>query len=145
MKQIWLSLLFLFCCHPVISRVYTDSLDIINEQKLKTVPGESLIDVQSAIEQVNTSIYNKISLQEFHDLLQCKQFCSFFLLESSPSVTEIKFALGVKMYLYCLDLCEQIMLYKASKNHDSLNYWQEELFYEKRAFLQKNITRWHFN
>ena len=143
MKRTWSIFLFLCCYQPLLmSHSYIDSLDLIIDQKLKAVASELSADAVAVSEQINKAIDSKISLQDLHDLLQSNKFFSFFLLESSINVKEIKFALGAKIYLYCLDCCEQKMLHKSGKNQDSIDYWEHELFYEKRDLFQKNIIRW---
>ena len=142
MKRIWYTLLFLGSFQPLVSISYIESLDAVIEQRIKAITNESLIDVVAISQQINAAIDDKISLQAVHDLLQSKKFVSFFLLDSSTTTKEVKFALGVKIYLYCLDCCQVKMLHKSLKNYDSLDYWQHELFYENRGLLDKNITRW---
>ncbi len=141
MKRIWYILLFLGSFQPLISITYIESLDGLIEQRIKAITNESLLDVVAISQQVNNSIDTQITLQAVYELLQSKKFISFFLLDSSVITHEIKFALGAKIYLYCLDCCERKMLHKSLKNYDSLDYWQHEQFYESRDLLHKNIIR----
>ena len=142
MKRIWYIFLLLGSFQPLMPHSYIESLDAIIEQRIKAITNESLLDVVAISQQVDRAIDEKISLSAVQELLQSKKFISFFVLDSSVSVNEIKFALGVKIYLYCLDCCQAKMLHKSLKNYDSLDYWQHEQFYENRNLLDKNITRW---
>jgi len=143
MKPVWhILLLFSLFSTLNIHAWYIDSLDTIIEQRIKSILDETALDVITIFQQVNDLIANQDSLQDVYDLLQSKKFISFFLLDTSINMKDIKFALGAKIYLYCLDCCEKKMLHKSLKNYDSLDYWEHELFYENRDWLHKNITRW---
>jgi len=142
MKRIWHTLLVVGSFQSLISISYTESLDVVIEQRIKAITNETLLDVVAISQQINSSIHDEITLQAISELLQSKKFISFFLLDSSINTKEVKFALGAKMYLYCLDCCERKMLHKSLKNYDSLDYWQHEQFYENRNLFDKNVTRW---
>jgi|GEM_PF-1537506 len=139
MKKIWLSLVFASTSLFTWSPTYLDSLDSIIKEQVILCPHEDLIIIA---DQIESSIQNKSSLEKIYNLVHSKNVVSFFLLNDLAELEEVKFALGVKMYIYCLDCCEYKMLRKAMKIHDSLVFWKNERFCESRGLFQKNIGRW---
>ncbi|AXK60710.1 hypothetical protein [Candidatus Chromulinivorax destructor] len=125
-----------------LDALYADSLDGLLHQKLKMIENQSLLEAAIAVQDISASVHSESSMQELYDLIHSLKFCSFFLTESSPNIVEIQSILGAKVYLCLLSSLENKMLYKAEKHSRALAYWKAELFYEKRDFLDKNITRW---
>lgn len=141
MKYILTLLFFISYFHSLMPHAYVDTLDTILQQKTSKTD-EPISLLQQVIHEIDTALKDKISLHDLYNLLNSAQFSSLFTLDVSPSMQEVKFVLGAKIYLYCLDCCEKKMLHKASKNKESLDYWQTELFYENRSLFQQNINYW---
>lgn len=144
MKKIWLALVFVsfshfVCSQTSLSQTYLESLDSVIKQQIKHLDHQ---DLNIIADNIEIAIQDKNSLEKIDELVHSKNFVSFFLLNSCAELQEIKFALGVKIYLYCLECCEQKMLRKSMKIYDSLEYWKNEKFCESRNLLQKNISRW---
>jgi len=118
-------------------------LDTVITQKIESIRSTDQAFVAvSIIDKIQKVVDEKKSLQFIESLFHEKDFVSFFLLEESQNLKDLKIALGAKIYLYCLHCSEQKVLLKAMKMYDSLDYWKHESFNEGRSWYQKNFLRW---
>jgi len=146
MKPFYYILLFIYSCQLLqINANYIESVNSIIEQRIKSITDKSILNIVEIAHQINNAIENKASLQQIYELLQSKKFISFFLLDASENIEDIKFALGAKIYLYYLDCCEQKMLYKLSKSYNSLDYWKHEYFCTNNNQLNNIVEYWFYN
>lgn len=161
MKYLFSLFLLVNFCHPLYSYSYIDSLDHIIDQKA-AVLAKSSYKVDKIVYKIRKNIKTQVSLHEIEEFLENKHSIAFFfceevqfkvgestsnasisdeLAQAQESFRDLQFALGAKLYLYYLECAKQKMLYKAVKNYDALNYWQNEKFEESQSFFQKNILR----
>lgn len=161
MKYFFSLFLLVGFCHTLYSYSYIDSLDHIIDQKV-AVLAKSSYKVDKIVYKIRKNIKTQVSLHEIEEFLENEHSVAFFfydevqvklgnlipdepisdeLVQAQQSFRELQFALGAKLYLYYLECAKQKMLYKAVKNYDALNYWQNEKFEESQSFFQKNILR----
>jgi hypothetical protein len=141
---------------PLHAYSYIDSLDIVIDQKAADLT-QSFYKVDKIVQTIRKNIKAQVSLQEIEDFLDGKDSAAFFSshelqLKTNEQISneagrvqkdfkDLQFALHAKLYVYYLEYTKEKMLYKAVENYNTLNYWQNEKFYEAQPFFKKNILR----
>ena len=160
MKLLFRLVFGLILFQSLYSNYYVDSLDQIIYEKVVDLSHFSY-EVDDLVKKIQLNIKDQVSLEDTDDFLDQKSSIAFFFYKQMQSklnelafkkkeenflhieqaLNELKIALCGKIYLYYLECCKHKFFYKAVKNYDALNFWQNEKFAETQSLSQKNILR----
>ncbi len=147
-------------CNNLFAGVYTNSLSAVIAEKIEFLEQSSyeikniqkierklakIIKKQPSAQDVNSFLDHKNSIVSFFDeqlVLKLNGDISQEAQEVLQNFKDLKFAIYARLYLYYLTCCKEMILYKATRNYDALQYWKNELFAENLPFYNKNILRW---
>ena len=157
MKYLFSLFLLVGFWQPLYSYSYIDSLDAIIDQKIAAL-AKSSYRVEKIVNKIQAHIASQGSLQEIEnfldnihaiDFLSCNEIqlnlddqYSTETIFVQQSLQDLQCALDAQLYIYYLECAQQQMLYKAAKNYEALNFWNNEKFSEAQSFYQKNILRY---
>ncbi len=131
---------------PLLDRCITKKV-----QELSQAPIE-LKKIESITYAVQACITKEVSLQELDCFLNRKDCTEFFTAlsqdlnwyvmstDEKQVLSDLQILLSAKLYCYYLENCKQMMLQKAAKNYEGLQYWKHEKFYQKKLWYRPLVT-----